>query len=141
MKVKIKRLSPDAKIPKYAKPGDAGMDITAISKSENDLYIEYGTGLSLEIPEGYVGLIFPRSSLSNYHLILTNHVGVVDSQYRGEVKFRFKRTSDHGYAKTYEVGERVGQLIILPYPAIEFEESEELEETQRGASGFGSSGT
>ena len=96
MKVKIKKLHPDAVIPSYAKPGDAGMDLTAISKrvetgsDENGEYIEYGTGLAIEIPEGHVGLVFPRSSVSKKDLFLANAVGVIDSGYRGEVKLRFK---------------------------------------------------
>lgn len=139
MRVKIKKLHPDSKIPTYAKPGDAGMDLTAISKTvvnEKDHgYISYGTGLSFEIPEGYVGLIFPRSSLSNTGLILSNSVGVLDSGFRGEVSARFKAIPN---TKQYEIGERVAQLIILPYPEIQFEEVQELTETERGEGGYGS---
>jgi dUTP pyrophosphatase len=92
MEVKIKKLHPDATIPAYSKSGDAGMDMVATSAqiSEDGLYIEYGTGLSIEIPDGYVGLLFARSSISKTPLVLANHVGVVDSGYRGEIKFRFK---------------------------------------------------
>lgn len=139
MQVKIKKLVPWAKIPTYAKHGDAGLDITAIDVDENAKYIEYTTGLSFEIPEGFVGLIYPRSSISNYDLILSNSVGVLDSGYRGEVKFRFKKTNQTSSAKFYEVGDRIGQIIIVPYPQIEFIESE-LSETIRSINGFGSSG-
>jgi len=136
MKIKIKKLSPEAIIPKYAHEGDAGMDVYAVSKEETSKFVEYGTGLSFEIPGGYVCLVFSRSSVSNKDLILANSVGVLDSEYRGELKFRFKKTGQDDY----EVGERVGQIIILPYPKIEFEETKELDETSRGAGGFGSTG-
>lgn len=141
MKVKIKKLDPKGVIPQYAKPGDAAMDLTAISEqvvNNSDYgYIEYGTGLAFEIPEGYVGLIYPRSSLSNTGLILSNHVGVIDSGYRNEVKFRFKWIKG---TKKYNVGDRIGQIMIVPYPTIEFEEVEELSNSERGEGGFGSTG-
>lgn len=140
MEVRIKKLEESAVVPKYSKVGDAGLDLTATSMSENALYMEYGTSLAIEIPDGYVGLIFPRSSLSNYHLSMANAVGVIDCNYRGEIKFRFKKTLDKPYEKLYTIGERVGQLIIIPYPSIELVEAEELSESSRGALGFGSSG-
>jgi dUTP pyrophosphatase len=139
--VKIKKLVPEAVVPKYAKAGDAGLDLTAISMVETDMYIEYGTGIAIKLPPNFVGLIYPRSSLSNYDLVLSNHVGVIDSGYTGEIKFRFKKTDDKAYAKYYKVGDRVGQLIVTPYPTVEFEEVEELGNSERGAGGFGSSGT
>lgn len=150
MKVKIKKLNDLAVIPSYAKQGDAGMDITAISKqvSEDGLYIEYKTGLAIEIPEGYVGLIFPRSSVSKTTLSLANAVGVIDSGYRGEISFRFKDSgisvsmdnNDFVEGIAYNVGDRVGQLIILPFPTIEFEEVTELSNTTRGKGSYGSTG-
>lgn len=141
MQVKIKKLHPSAIVPKYNKDGDAGMDMVATSMSIEDNYIEYGTSLAIEIPPGFVGLIYPRSSLSNYNLILANHVGVIDSSYRGEIKFRFKRTDPlFGLPKYYEEGNKIGQIIIVPYPQITFVESEELSETERNISGYGSSG-
>lgn len=136
MKIRCKKLDSKAIVPKYSNLGDAGMDVYAISKKETSKYIEYGTGLSFEIPENYVCLIFPRSSVSNKDLILANCVGVLDSGYRGELKFRFKKISED----IYEIGERIGQLLIIPYPNIEFEEVNELSETARGNKGFGSSG-
>lgn len=141
MQVKIKKLHVDAVIPAYSKPGDAGMDLTAVSATQ-DQYgnVVYGTGLAVEIPEGYVGLIFPRSSNSKTDLYLTNHVGVVDSGYRGEIMFKFRPVNGLLNAKVFQVGERVGQLIILPYPTIMFEETEELSDSDRGAGGFGSTG-
>lgn len=136
MILKIKKLHPDAIIPKYAHESDAGMDVIATSKEEKEKFIEYGTGLSFEIPENYVMLIFPRSSLSNKDLVLANHVGVLDSGYRGELKLRFKKTGKD----IYEIGEKIGQIIILPIPKIEFQETEELSKSNRGANGFGSTG-
>jgi dUTP pyrophosphatase len=141
MKIKIKKLNENAVIPKYAKNGDAGLDLVAVSQSSNELYIEYGTGLALEIPEGYVGLIFPRSSISKYHLSMANSVGVVDSGYRGEVTVRFKRPNEGWWAKHYEVGDKIAQLVIMPYPQVELVEVTDLSETERGAGGYGSSGT
>ena len=93
MKVKIKKLCESAVIPTYAKPGDAGMDLVATSRIF-DKYgnVEYGTGIAMEIPEGYVGLLFPRSSICKQDLALANAVGVVDSCFRGEIKFKFKHT-------------------------------------------------
>lgn len=141
MQVKIKKLHVDAVIPAYSKPGDAGMDLTAVSATQ-DQYgnVVYGTGLAVEIPEGYVGLIFPRSSNSKTDLYLTNHVGVVDSGYRGEIMFKFRPVNGLLNAKVFQVGDRVGQLIILPYPTIMFEETEELSDSDRGVGGFGSTG-
>lgn len=140
--VKIKRLHPDAVIPSYSKEGDAGMDLTAVSKEISQDYTSYKTGLAFEIPAGYVGLLFPRSSNCKKDLILSNSVGVLDSGYRGEVEFRFKRISpeDDRTAATYEVGERVGQLMVIPYPTIDFEEVTELNSSSRGEGGFGSTG-
>lgn len=140
MIVNIKKLNENAIIPTYSKVGDAGLDLTAMSTTFNDMYVEYGTGLAVEIPIGYVGYIFQRSSVSNYHLMLANAVGVVDSNYRGELKLRFKRTSKNSNEITYYTGDRVGQLIIMPIPAIEFNIVEELAETSRGQDGFGSTG-
>jgi len=142
--VKIKKIHPDAKIPKYNLDGDAGMDLTAISRKEKFLhkedqgdYIEYGTGLAMEIPKGYVGLLFPRSSISKMALTLANSVGVVDSNYRGEVKLRFKDTFR---GRNYNVGDRVGQLLIIPYPKVYLYEVSELGLTNRAGGGFGSTG-
>jgi len=136
IKVCIKKLHPDAVIPKYAKEGDAGMDVQAISKMVYDDFIEYGTGLAFEIPKDHVCLIFPRGSVSNKKLSLSNSVGVLDSGYRGELKFRFYK---HG-SYEYEVGERVGQIMIIPFPQVELEEVESLGESERGEGRFGSSG-
>jgi dUTP pyrophosphatase len=136
VKIKIKKLDPEAKIPHYVNHGDAGMDVYAVSKTETEKFVEYGTGLAFEIPSDHVLLVFPRSSVSNTHLQMANSVGVLDSGYRGELKLRFRR---HG-TDDYNVGDRVGQIIILPFPLIEFEEVVELTDSVRGAGGFGSTG-
>lgn len=165
LNVKIKKLHEDAVIPTYVKDGDAGLDIVATSKYYDEYgCVCYGTQLAFEIPEGHVGLLFPRSSNAKKDLTLTNSVGVLDSGYRGEVMFKFKpslvyketETDDERwimethqpvteqeenwhYSKvvdTYEVGERIGQIVILPYPKINFVEVEDLSTTERGEGGF-----
>ena len=139
MKVKIKKLSPDAVIPTYAKVGDAGMDLVATSMKFDGTQITYGTGLAMEIPEGFVGLVFPRSSIRKTHLHLSNSVGVIDSGYRGEVQATFKKIQ--GIAlDNYKVGDRIFQLMVIPHPTIQFIEVNELSNTERGEGGFGSTG-
>lgn len=141
MKLKIKKIHPDAVIPSYAKTGDAGMDLTAVKCTMTRDVLTCHTGLSIEIPSGYVGLLYPRSSIHKKPLSLANSVGVIDSGYRGELMLKFKiaRQSDTVY-EMYKTGDRIGQLIVMPYPKIEFEEVEELSETSRGEGGFGSTG-
>jgi dUTP pyrophosphatase len=139
MRVRFKKLSEKAVTPQYAKPGDAGMDLVSTSLVKNEIFYEYETDIAVEIPEGYVGLLFPRSSISKTKQILSNHVGVVDSGYRGSLRLRFKKL-DWDNGEVYEVGDKVGQLVIIPYPTIELEEVSELSETHRGSDAFGSSG-
>lgn len=147
MKVRIKKLHPDSVIPQYSKPGDAGLDLTAIddglmvheSVTGVESYMEYSTGLAIEIPEGFVGLIYPRSSITSKALMLKNAVGVVDSSYRGPIKLRFARFSNIK-ENLYSKGDRIGQLIIIPIPKVELVEVSELSETDRGAGGFGHTG-
>lgn len=137
--------------PSYAKPGDAGMDMTAISYHVDEIgNFCYGTGIAVEIPENHVGLIFPRSSISKKDLMLSNGVGVIDSGYRGEISFKFKpalgtwvetKHSLNQLPEMYKVGERIGQMVIVPYLSVELEEVDELGETERGAGGFGSTGS
>jgi dUTP pyrophosphatase len=140
MQVKIKKINPSAVIPTYAKAGDAGMDVIATSVISEDVFqITYGLGIALEIPNGFVGLVFPRSSIRKTDLSLTNCVGVIDSGYRGELQATFRK--HRGVASTiYAVGDRVAQIMIIPHPPIEFEVSEELSNTERGEGGFGSTG-
>lgn len=147
MEVKIKRLVEDAVIPSYANNGDAGLDLTAISydyKENIDCHV-YGTGLAVEIPEGYVGLLFLRSSNRKTDAYMCNHVGVIDSGYRGEIMISFKNRDYDKEAipqlfKPYEIGQRVAQLIIIPYPKINFIEVDELSDSDRGENGHGSTG-
>ena len=159
MKVTFKKLNDKAVMPKKAHPTDAGFDLVATSKRIDETgNIVYGTGLAFEIPEGHVGLIFPRSSISKTNIVLTNSVGVCDCHFRGEVMAKFKPVNTahefitpplglvepyidmDGAPRDYEVGERIAQLIIIPIPEIEFEEVEELSETDRGTGGYGSTG-
>ena len=136
----IIKLHPNAVIPSYSKVGDAGMDLTITSEIENTTFsVSYGFGIAMEIPKNYVGLIFPRSSVRNQDLVLSNCVGVIDSGYRGELQATFKKTNGLDSLK-YKVGERGAQIIILPYPQVKMVESEELSNTERGDGGFGSTG-
>ena len=142
MQVRIKKLNENAVIPFYAKSDDAGMDLVITDiKSENKFDITYGFGISIEIPEGFMGLVFPRSSIRKTDLSLSNSVGVIDSGYRGEIQATFnqKALSKNG-SLLYGVGDRIMQIIIIPYPPIEFEEVNELNNTERGEGGFGSTG-
>lgn len=149
--IKLKKLDKNAVTPSYTKEGDAAVDLYATSKQPNEEYgfIEYGTGLSLEIPKGYVGLIFPRSSISKTGLVLSNSVGVIDSGYRGEIKVRFwLNTEAASYVMNgekpslgyYNIGDRIAQLMVLPYPKINFIKEESLSESDRSDGGFGSTG-
>jgi len=137
MKVNIKKLHPDAIIPSYAKDGDAGMDLTAVDVIADGGTLTYKTGIAVEIPRWHVGLLFPRSSVYKTGQTLTNCVGVIDSGYRGEIMLKYTLSP---YQREYDIGDRVGQLIIMPYPRIEFEEVEELSDTDRGDGGYGSTG-
>lgn len=137
--LRIKKLVPEAVVPAYAKLGDAGLDLTAVS-AEFDAEtrrLKVGYGIAAEIPAGHVGLLFPRSSVHKTGLVLSNCVGVVDSGYRGEIRSVFYVPAG---AKPYAAGERCAQLIILPFPQVQVVESAELSDSARGAGGFGSTG-
>lgn len=166
MKVCVKKLHKDAKIPTYAKDGDAGLDLTCVSvEQDSDGNLVYHTGLAFAIPKGWVGLLFPRSSNAKKDLILTNSVGVLDSGFRGEVVFKYRpmyhkvsypfwKRIVHIFKKDeneelkvdifptriYEEGDRIGQIVIVKHPYITFIERDELTETERDEGGFGSSG-
>ena len=153
MKVNVKKLDSNAVVPTYAKHGDAGMDLTAVSKEYDEHgNVCYGTGLAFEIPNGFVGLLFPRSSNTKKDLILGNSVGVIDSGYRGEVVLKFKALDTHymqdgkltflkrDFMQEYNLGDRIGQIVIMPVPQIEFNVVDELSTSDRGVGGFGSSG-
>ena len=170
MKVNIKKLHPDAVVPSYAHSTDCGLDLTAVSRTFDEYgNVVYGFGLAFEIPEGYAGFIFPRSSNHKSGLLLTNSVGVIDAGYRGEVTAKFvsrsvdsipkkflqrilyllfEKSANEGWTTTfnyderynYNIGDRVAQMVILPYPKVEFVEVDELSDTERGTGGYGSTG-
>lgn len=140
MKIKFKKLNTNAPTPKYAHTGeDAAMDLVATTAefSRDGLFVTYGTGIAIELPKGYVGLVFPRSSVYKTTMMMSNCVGVIDSGYRGEITAKFYNGINE---KQYRVGDRVVQLIILPYPEIEMEEVTELSKSHRGTGGYGSTG-
>ena len=134
--VKVKKVHPDAVIPSYAHEGDAAMDVTAIGREITDKYIEYKTGLALEVPKDHVCLILPRSSISKKDLVLCNSIGVLDSGYRGELLLRFQRFGED----IYEIGEKVGQVMVIPHPYMKIQEVDELSNSSRGTGGWGSTG-
>lgn len=144
MKIKFVKLNENAVIPTKAHPTDAGFDLTATSRHFDEHgAVVYGTGIAMEIPPGYVGLAFPRSSVSKLDLSMANCVGVIDAGYRGEITFKFKPVMSYSKPRehrVYKAGERVAQLIIMPIPEIEFEETAALSEGERGANGYGSTG-
>jgi dUTP pyrophosphatase len=144
MKIQFKKLVPEAQKPKFGKPGDAGADLVATSivvDDSKDNQIVYGTGLAVEIPEGMVGLVFPRSSVRNYDLTMSNSVGVIDSGYRGEIMVTFNiKPGLLDKRKMYSLGDRIAQLVIMPVPLAQYVEVEELSETERNTSGHGSTG-
>lgn len=141
MEVKIKLLSDKAKLPVKGTPDSAGYDLTAASvfwdRSNN--IISYGFGIALEIPKGYVGLIFPRSSVYKKNLDMSNCVGVIDSDYRGEISAKF-RLLNPNLDNVYISGERIAQIVFVKHDDVDFKVSEELSETIRGAGGYGHTG-
>ena len=143
MKVKVKKLDGRAILPTYGSAGAAGADLYALT--DGDVTIDagetrlIGTGLALEIPEGYVGLVYARSGLATKRgLAPANKVGVIDSDYRGELKVALYNQSSE--AQTVAAGERIAQLVIAPYLTADYEEADELTDSKRGAGGFGSTG-
>lgn len=144
MKVGIKKLSANAIIPSYGSEFAAGADLYACLEADIEVKphetVLVPTGISLELPLGYAGLIYARSGLATKKgLAPANKVGVVDCDYRGEVKVALHNHSE--IPQTVSAGERVAQLVITPYLTAEFIERSELSETVRGAGGFGSTGT
>ena len=171
LRVKIKKIGDSSVIPTYAHDTDAGMDLYCTA-TEYDNYGNFvcHTGIALEIPRGYVGLVVPRSSISNTCQQLCNSIGIIDAGYRGEITMKFlcryklvcmssifdrikyfikgkgfnsKRgiSSSNNWDHTqYQVGDRIGQLIIMPYPKVLMVEVDELSETDRGTGGYGSTG-
>ncbi|MBQ8351902.1 MAG: dUTP diphosphatase [Clostridia bacterium] len=142
--VRFKKLDSRAAVPTYGTPYAAGADLYALCDSP--LTIEPGqtvlvhTGIALEIPEGYVGLIYARSGLATKRgLAPANKVGVIDADYRGEIMVALYNQS--AVLQTVESGERIAQLVITPFLQVDLEECDELSDTQRGTGGFGSTGT
>ena len=142
--VNIKKLNDNATIPTYGSPNAAGADLSVcidapITIASGETYL-VPTGLAMELPEGYAGLIYARSGLaSKKGLAPANKVGVVDSDYRGQVMVALHNHSN--VAATIEPQERIAQLVITPYIAAVFNTVDELDDTIRGAGGFGSTGT
>jgi len=141
MKVKFKKLNMLAQDPFRANGTDAGFDLIVSSiehpLGSTSLFVEVCTGISVEIPNGYVGLLFPRSSISTTKHFLRNSVGVIDSGYRGEIKLRFSLDES---PTSYQIGDKVGQIIFIKLPVVELIEVEELSTSDRSTGGFGSSG-
>ena len=145
MKLRIKKLNPNATIPSYGTDYAAGADLYAcidepvsIGCGETKMI---GTGIAMEIPAGYVGLVFARSGLAcKKGLAPANKVGVIDSDYRGEIKVALHNHNGFGDALTVEAGERIAQISIVPYLKAEFDVVDNLEDTERGEGGFGSTG-
>ena len=142
MDIKFKKLDPRAVAPVRAHNSDAGFDLVAtrITTEINEcgqLILVYHTDLALEIPEGYFGLLVPRSSIFKKSLALTNSTGVIDAGYRGEVMAKFKTTTDVVPA-VYREGDKFAQLLILPVPEATFTEAFELSDSDRGDGGYGS---
>lgn len=143
MEIRIKKLNDNAVIPTKAHSTDAGFDLYCTSREVDweKRQLICHIGLAFEIPDGYVGLIFPRSSVSNKPLMMANAVGVIDSGYRGEVTAKFNITGlREFYTNYYRVGDKIAQMIIIPYPEISFIESDELSDSERGSGGYGSTG-
>ena len=144
MEVKIKIVKEGARLPLFGNEYAAGADLCACLDYKSITVLPgetklIDTGLSMELPSGYVGLIYARSGLAcKQGLTLANGVGVIDSDYRGEFKVALYNTSKE--IRTISNGDRIAQLIIMPYPAIEFVEVSELSDTERGTGGFGSTG-
>ena len=136
----FKKTHPDAIKPRYSLTGDGCLDLWAVSREEdNNGNIVFNTGIAIEIPEGFVGLLFPRSSVTKTEFFLGNSVGVIDSNYRGDIMLKFTKAKSRG-EKSYYPGDKIGQLLIIERPTVKLREVEELSETNRGQGGFGSTG-
>lgn len=139
MKVKIKKLNTNAKVPTRGSEEAAGYDLYSNSDVEirPEGTIKVNTGIAMEIPKGYFGAIYARSGLATKEgLRPANCVGVIDSDYRGEIIVALH--NDSNIVRVVEKGERIAQIVIMPYLSVEFEEVDNLDETKRGNGGFGS---
>ena len=147
MELKIKKLSDKAIMPIRAHKSDAGLDLTTTSITSEinecgQFILVYHSDIAVEIPDGYVGLLFPRSSIAKKSIQFTNAVGVIDSGYRGEIMAKVRNTSGDSIPAVYKVGEKFAQLVIVPYVSdITISEVSELQESDRGTGGYGSSDT
>ena len=142
MTLPVQRLTDAARVPTRAHDGDAGMDLYAAeaARLEPGARASVGTGIAVAIPEGHAGLVLPRSGLAARHGIsVVNAPGLIDSGYRGEVRVLLLNT-DRSDAFEVEVGDRIAQLLVTPYALERPVEVSDLEQTARGAGGFGSSG-
>lgn len=146
MKLKVKKLHPEAIIPKYATAGAACFDLCAVVQNDIQVFVAHGaptiisTGLAFEVPENHVMLVFSRSGHGfNKDVRLSNCVGVIDSDYRGELKVKLSKDNMGEFLHILN-GDRIAQAMIVPVDRVEFEEVEELSDTERGAGGFGSTG-
>ena len=137
IEVKTKLLYEDSKPPFKASEGAAAYDLYAHSFENKGNYYVYGTGLAFEIPAGYVIKLYPRSSVYKKGLLLHNSVGIIDSDFRGEVKVIFNKTS---HSTAYGKNERIAQIILEKVPEVCYNITNELSSTNRGEGGFGSSG-
>lgn len=140
--VSFKKHSSVAQAPYQATEGSAGFDLVACAiTGKNSLFVQYDTCIAVAIPQGYVGLVYARSSVSATGWMLSNSTGVIDSDYRGTIKVRFSQVHPHVTQEPYKVGDRIAQLVIVPSPQTVFEEVRDLDDTYRGAGGFGSTET
>lgn len=157
--IKIKLTDPNAVMPQRANATDAAFDVVAVSRQINHGYVTYGLGIASEIPAGWEAKIYPRSSISNYDLVLCNGVGIIDSEFRGQWSARFsllpnfnqgleesgvfnpeKLTGDHFMPRLYEVGDKIAQVQFQRVPEVRLEQVDELASSARGKGGFGSTG-
>lgn len=145
LKVKFKKLQPDVKLPVKGSSHAACFDVYAHSivyDDKNPRKRTVGLGFATQIPEGYCGILVPRSNLTKFYWILNNSMGIIDSDYRGEWKAIFTNITDNAwlYPFPYEVGERIGQIYFRKVEDVLFEEVDNLEDSDRGNGGFGSTG-
>jgi len=139
--IHVKIVNPDAIMPAKAGPNECGYDVTAASDPIlTDTLVEYDIGIQVEPPPGFYFILVPRSSITKYDLVFAQGVGIIDPTYRGNIKMRFKLNKPQAEAKYYAKGERVGQLILMPYFSAPIIQKETLTNTARGDGGFGSTG-
>lgn len=140
IKVSFKKTHPESITPRYSLEGDGCLDLWAVSREEDDDgNFVFNTGIAMEIPEGYVGLVFPRSSITKTSFFLGNSVAVIDSNYRGDIILKFTKTNSRGSAQYYP-GDKIAQILIIERPKILLNEVDDLSDSNRRSGGFGSTG-